>query len=85
MKVIFVHGCFWHRHAAKSCRLARLPKSRLDFWEPKLEGNRTRDRRIKLELKRLGWEVLTIWECQLRNIAPVSRRVRSFLESDEID
>src|SRR5580698_5989781 len=42
-KVIFVHGCFWHRHAATSCKLARLPKSRLDFWRPKLQSNRLRD------------------------------------------
>jgi DNA mismatch endonuclease (patch repair protein) len=84
-KVIFVHGCFWHRHPAKSCKLARLPKSRLDFWKPKLEGNRTRDRRTKSELRKLGWEVLTIWECQLRNIDSVSLRVRSFLVGDEIN
>ena len=83
-RVIFVHGCFWHRHAARSCRLARLPKSRLEFWEPKLEGNRDRDRRIKLELRKLGWKELTIWECQLRNLASVSNRVRSFLNRDEI-
>jgi len=84
-KVIFVHGCFWHRHAARTCNLSRLPKSRLEFWEPKLEGNRDRDRRIKSELIRRGWEVLTIWECQLRNLASVSSRVRSFLNNDEID
>lgn len=84
-RIIFVHGCFWHRHTAKSCKLARLPKSRLGFWEPKLEGNRIRDRRIKSELRNLGWEVLTIWECQLTNLASVSKRVRTFLERYEID
>lgn len=84
-RVIFVHGCFWHRHTARSCKLARLPKSRLEFWEPKLEGNRIRDRRIKSELRNLGWEVLTIWECQLTNLAFVSERVRTFLERYEID
>jgi DNA mismatch endonuclease, patch repair protein len=84
-KVIFVHGCFWHRHRAKKCSLARLPKSRLEFWQPKLEGNRDRDRRTKMELSRRGWEVLTIWECELKNIASVSNRVRSFLNSNEID
>ena len=84
-KIIFVHGCFWHRHRAKSCKLARLPKSRLEFWLPKLEGNHSRDRRIKTELRKLGWEVLTIWECQLANIASASERVRSFLKSDEIN
>jgi len=84
-KVIFVHGCFWHRHSAKSCKLARLPKSRLDFWEPKLAKNRSRDRRVKLELRNSGWEVLTIWECQLGNLGSLSRRVRSFLSNDEIN
>src|SRR6185437_1416040 len=84
-KVIFVHGCFWHRHTAKSCKLARLPKCRLEFWVPKLEGNRNRDRKIKLELHNGGWGILVIWECQLKNLASLSRRVRSFLEHDEVD
>jgi DNA mismatch endonuclease, patch repair protein len=79
-KVIFVNGCFWHRHLAKGCKLARLPKSRLDFWLPKLEGNRARDRRVKTELRKLGWEALTIWECQLTDLASVSDRMRSFLK-----
>lgn len=84
-KVIFVHGCFWHRHGSKKCKLARLPKSRLEFWRPKLEKNRDRDRHTKMELSRLGWEVLTIWECELKDIASLSARVRSFLTGDEID
>lgn len=80
-KIIFVHGCFWHRHMAKSCKLARLPKTRLDFWFPKLDGNRKRDRKIKSELRAGGWSILVIWECQLKNLASLSRRVRSFLEA----
>ena len=62
-KVIFVHGCFWHRHA--HCALARLPKSRLEFWLPKLEANRRRDQENVRTLHRKGWAVLTIWECEL--------------------
>ena len=62
-KVIFVHGCFWHRHAR--CALARLPKSRLEFWLPKLEANRRRDQENVRALHRTGWAVLTIWECEL--------------------
>src|SRR5580700_7261404 len=73
-KVIFVHGCFWHRHAA--CALARLPKSRLDFWVPKLEGNRKRDERNRRALLREGWKVLTIWECQLASPARLVVRMR---------
>jgi DNA mismatch endonuclease (patch repair protein) len=78
-KVIFVHGCFWHRHAG--CALARLPKSRLDFWLPKLEGNRKRDERNKRELQRMGWKVLTIWECQLNKPVRLADRIRRFLDA----
>jgi len=78
-KVIFVHGCFWHRHAG--CSLARLPKSRLDFWLPKLEGNRKRDRRLKRELAKRGWKVLTVWECQVKNVERLRETVRRFLDA----
>jgi DNA mismatch endonuclease (patch repair protein) len=78
-KVIFVHGCFWHRHA--SCALARLPKSRLDFWVPKLEGNRERDEKNKSALARRGWKVLTIWECQLKNAERLGARIGRFLDA----
>lgn len=80
-KVIFVHGCFWHRHPAKRCALARLPKSRLDFWLPKLEGNRERDERNKGELARCGWKVLTIWECQLGDVGRLKAVLRRFLDA----
>lgn len=79
-KVVFVHGCFWHRHAHSRCRLARLPKSRLEFWLPKLESNRDRDKRNMACLRREGWRALVIWECQLRNIESVARRLQRFLE-----
>jgi DNA mismatch endonuclease (patch repair protein) len=62
---IFVHGCFWHRHPNPKCKLARLPKSRLDFWQPKLEGNLERDQKNRAALKALGWRVIVIWECEL--------------------
>jgi DNA mismatch endonuclease (patch repair protein) len=78
-KVIFVHGCFWHRHAG--CALARFPKSRLDFWVPKLEGNKKRDKRNEGALRRHGWKVLTIWECQLKSLARLSVRIRRFLDA----
>lgn len=63
---LFVHGCFWHRHDDPSCKLARLPKSRLDFWENKLEGNRLRDQRNIAQLEAAGWEVIVSWECELK-------------------
>lgn len=78
-KIIFVHGCFWHRHA--KCALARLPKSRLDFWVPKLEGNKKRDRRTARALAKAGWNVLTIWECQLKNTANLEAMIRRFLDA----
>ena len=79
-KVIFVHGCFWHRHT--TCALARLPKSRLDFWVPKLEGNRARDQRIKRCLSRKGWSVLTVWECQLKKPARLQLKIGRFLDAE---
>ena len=78
-KVIFVHGCFWHRHT--SCALARLPKSRLDFWVPKLEGNKKRDEKNRRALAKGGWKVLTIWECQTRSAVKLTTRVRRFLDA----
>ena len=78
-KVIFVHGCFWHRHSDPACRLARLPKSRLDFWLPKLEGNRRRDIESLGRLERAGWAALTVWECQLRDMDAIAGQVLAFL------
>jgi DNA mismatch endonuclease, patch repair protein len=62
--VVFVHGCFWHQHPDPTCKLARMPKSKLDFWRPKLEGNRQRDVRNRGELEAQGWSVIEVWECQ---------------------
>jgi len=65
-KIVFIHGCFWHRHA--DCALARLPKSRQNFWLPKLDANRQRDLKNESALRDAGWDVLTIWECELGDI-----------------
>ncbi|HVX87086.1 MAG TPA: very short patch repair endonuclease [Phycisphaerae bacterium] len=62
-KVIFIHGCFWHRHNCANGR--RLPRSRVEFWENKLKGNRKRDLRNIRSLKRDGWKILVVWECQI--------------------
>jgi DNA mismatch endonuclease (patch repair protein) len=75
--VIFMHGCFWHRH--EGCRLARLPKSKLDFWMAKLEANRQRDLIHQRQLLDLGWRVLVIWECELSDIEHVSQIIKKFL------
>lgn len=62
--VIFVHGCFWHGH--KGCRYFVLPKTRPQWWKAKIEGTRARDKRTKWLLKKLGWKVITVWECGLK-------------------
>lgn len=77
-KVIFIHGCFWHRH--EGCALARMPKSRVDFWNQKLEGNKARDQRNVQLLRDAGWDVLTVWECQLRDTATLQTTIVTFLE-----
>lgn len=78
-KIILVHGCFWHRH--DNCALARMPKSRQVFWGAKLEGNRLRDGRVKAALRRQGWSVATVWECQINNVARLEKRLRRFIEA----
>lgn len=76
---IFVHGCFWHRHPDANCKLARLPKSRLDFWLPKLEGNRQRDLANQARLRTLGWKVVVIWECQTRDLTALRAKLMDML------
>ena len=71
--VIFVHGCFWHRH--KGCRFAYTPKSRQKFWLGKFQSNVTRDHRVNRELAKLGWYVVTVWECELRFPDRLSKRL----------
>jgi DNA mismatch endonuclease (patch repair protein) len=61
---VFVHGCFWHGH---DCKKARLPETRREFWQQKIEGNQTRDARKREALEKLGWRVLTVWECEINN------------------
>ena len=78
-KAIFVHGCFWHRHGIR-CPLTRLPKSRLEFWQPKLEKNRARDDKNRRRLRAAGWESLVVWECQLKKPEMVVSKLVAFLE-----
>ena len=79
--VIFVHGCYWHRHDCPNGQ--RIPKSRLDFWLPKLERNRERDIKNHALLRVQGWNVLVIWECQLKNINTLQQNIQSFLNKYE--
>jgi DNA mismatch endonuclease (patch repair protein) len=85
--VIFIHGCFWHRH---DCHLFKWPKSRADFWRGKIEGNRTRDLVAHLQLRALGWRVLTIWECALKGptrlgAEEVAKSTADWILSDQLE
>lgn len=80
-KVIFIHGCFWHRHPG--CALARLPKSKRRFWIPKLTGNRRRDIRNISRLRRDKWGVSVVWECQLDDPELLGKRIKQFLERQD--
>lgn len=82
-KVVFVHGCFWHRHSNPDCKLARMPKSRLDFWKPKLDANRERDKRVQGELAHEGWETLIVWECETRRKECLKNKIIAFLEGNK--
>lgn len=78
-KVIWVHGCFWHQHPDQNCKLARMPKSRLQFWAAKLSANRERDTVKMAELIALRWDALVIWECEIKDMDTLTARVREFL------
>ena len=78
-KIIFVHGCFWHRHECFNGQ--RLPKSRLDFWQPKLEKNKERDIKTQAILKEQGWDVLIIWECMIKDRELLQNIIKTFLDT----
>jgi DNA mismatch endonuclease (patch repair protein) len=78
-KAIFVHGCFWHLH--KDCPEGRIPKSRREYWEPKLLRNVERDARHVSSLRELGWQTLVIWECETTHPKGVERKITQFLRS----
>ncbi len=75
--VIFVHGCFWHRH--EDCKYSYNPKSKQDFWETKFKRTVERDYENQKELVRLGWNVLILWECEIKNTSLLEIRLRHFL------
>ncbi len=81
-KAIFVHGCYWHYHEDPACKLVRLPKSRLDYWKPKLERIRHRDQENCDKLRDMGWDVLVIWECEIDNRQHMQKALSKFLEKE---
>lgn len=72
--VVFVHGCFWHRH--RGCPDATIPKTRTDFWMKKFEESISRDRRATTALRNLDWHVVVVWECELKNTGQLIKRLR---------
>jgi DNA mismatch endonuclease (patch repair protein) len=78
-KVIFVHGCFWHRHTG--CKMASTPKTRIEFWQDKFRRNVERDARKEAELRALGWDVLTVWECETKSAKALAIQLAEWLAS----
>lgn len=79
--VIFVHGCFWHRHP--DCRYTTTPKTRQEYWLPKFAANIERDHRKEAQLQALGWRVLLVWECETKQREELTLRLRHELKLSE--
>lgn len=75
--VIFVHGCFWHKHVG--CKRSNIPKSNIDYWKPKLDCNAKRDESNIIKLGEMGWKVLVVWECEVKDLFYVKKRLLNFL------
>lgn len=79
--VVFVHGCFWHRHP--ECPKASTPKSNIRFWKDKFKKNVARDKAVKSQLEALGWRVLIIWQCQVKSVPNATDLLREYFDLDE--
>lgn len=80
--VIFVHGCFWHRH--KGCKYATTPGTNVEFWQKKFERNISNDQKHARELRRLGWNIITVWDCQLKKPERVLHKMeRALTDTDQ--
>lgn len=76
--ILFIHGCFWHFH--KGCRDGKIPKTYQEWWQEKLTRNVIRDRQNLIDLRRAGWKVLIVWECEIRkNLEKVKGKITKFL------
>lgn len=78
---VFVHGCFWHRH--EGCGRASMPSTRVEFWRAKFDATIARDVRQQAKLQNMGWRVLVIWECELRDSEASERRIRAAVANNE--
>lgn len=82
-KVIFVHGCFWHGH--ENCPRSKRPTTNVEFWNKKIDGNIERDKENIKKLRRLGWQTLTIWTCEIKNQEELKTKLISFIERHECE
>ena len=80
--VVFVHGCFWHGH---DCKMGNPPKSKLDYWRRKLDSNKARDERNTAALRDDGWNVVTVWQCELKDVAQLARRLTADIKAPKND
>jgi len=78
-KIIFVHGCFWHKHKCKYGKV--IPKTNAKYWQKKIQGNVQKDRNNICALKKLGWDVLVVWECQLKKPEMILNKITTFLKN----
>jgi DNA mismatch endonuclease (patch repair protein) len=76
-RIVEVRGCFWHQHPG--CIDSHIPKSRLEYWEPKLKKNQRRDEENGRKLRKLGWRVCIVWECEAKDVGKISKRLVRFL------
>jgi DNA mismatch endonuclease, patch repair protein len=77
--IVQVHGCFWHRHG---CSISNIPRTRKEYWIPKLARNVERDKANDSLLTSMGWRVITVWECEVKDEAALSKKLRKFLGGD---
>jgi DNA mismatch endonuclease, patch repair protein len=78
-KIVFVHGCYWHGH--KGCPRAKLPTTNEEYWEKKIRNNKLRHKKAEKKLKKDGWQIIVIWECELKNIEKASKKLIKFMKS----
>ena len=80
--VVFVNGCFWHRHSG--CKRATTPATNVDYWQTKFERNVARDARNQAELEKMGWRVVIVWECELKDKTTLEKRLDDYLKSSYV-
>jgi DNA mismatch endonuclease (patch repair protein) len=75
--IIFIHGCFWHGHV--NCKKATMPSTNIDFWQNKIQHNIIRDKKVKNQLKKSDWKIITVWECELKSKQKFEKAMKKIL------